>query len=165
MIHLIRSLARKPGRRITGAGAPAAAVGPGEAASRAQGPRSASQGNVAAPGGTSGTAALSVQNLGKRFGARAAFEDVSFEVGYGEVFGVPGAERGREDDNRADARHPAGTVLGLGDGHGSAARAGERRGDPPPDLRLWRWPYRQPRVRRRCLPRSGKSWREGSRAR
>src|SRR6516162_9314896 len=35
-------------------------------------------------------AALSVQNLSKRFGARVAFEDVSFEVGYGEVFGFLG---------------------------------------------------------------------------
>jgi len=35
-------------------------------------------------------AALSVHNLGKRFGARVAFEDVSFEVGYGEVFGFLG---------------------------------------------------------------------------
>jgi ABC-2 type transport system ATP-binding protein len=37
-----------------------------------------------------GAAALCVHNLGKRFGARAAFEDVSFEVGYGEVFGFLG---------------------------------------------------------------------------
>ena len=35
-------------------------------------------------------AALSVHNLSKRFGARAAFEGVSFEVGYGEVFGFLG---------------------------------------------------------------------------
>ena len=37
-----------------------------------------------------GTAALSVHNLGKRFGARVAFEGVSFEVGYGEVLGFLG---------------------------------------------------------------------------
>ena len=91
MIHLIRSLVRKPGRRITGvAGAPAAALGPDEAASRARGPRTASPGKVAAPGGTSRIVALSVHRLTKRFGARAAFEDVSFEVGYGEVFGFLG---------------------------------------------------------------------------
>jgi len=90
MIHLIRSLVRKPRRRITGAGASAAAVGPDEAASRAQGPRSASPGKVAAPGRTSGAVALSVHNLGERFGARSAFEDLSFEVGYGEVFGFLG---------------------------------------------------------------------------
>ena len=34
--------------------------------------------------------ALSVHNLGKRFGNRVAFEDVSFEIGYGEVFGFLG---------------------------------------------------------------------------
>jgi ABC-2 type transport system ATP-binding protein len=35
-------------------------------------------------------AALSVARLTKRFGERAAFEDVSFEIGYGEVFGFLG---------------------------------------------------------------------------
>src|SRR5664280_847750 len=34
--------------------------------------------------------ALSVQNLSKRFGDRVAFEDVTFEIGYGEVFGFLG---------------------------------------------------------------------------
>jgi len=34
--------------------------------------------------------ALSAQNLSKRFGGRVAFEDVSFEIGYGEVFGFLG---------------------------------------------------------------------------
>ncbi|HET9104796.1 MAG TPA: ABC transporter ATP-binding protein [Solirubrobacteraceae bacterium] len=46
------------------------------------------------PGSTverpSATAALVVEHLGKRFGERVAFEDVSFEVGYGEVFGFLG---------------------------------------------------------------------------
>jgi len=41
-------------------------------------------------GARPGTAALSVHNLGKRFGDRVAFEGVSFEVGYGEVFGFAG---------------------------------------------------------------------------
>ncbi|HLK02094.1 MAG TPA: ABC transporter ATP-binding protein, partial [Streptosporangiaceae bacterium] len=36
------------------------------------------------------TAALSVRGLGKRFGSRVAFEDVTFDVGYGEVFGFLG---------------------------------------------------------------------------
>jgi ABC-2 type transport system ATP-binding protein len=36
------------------------------------------------------SAALSVHRLGKRFGERIAFEDVSFEIGYGEVFGLLG---------------------------------------------------------------------------
>jgi ABC-2 type transport system ATP-binding protein len=34
--------------------------------------------------------ALRVEGLGKRFGDRLAFEDVSFEIGYGEVFGFLG---------------------------------------------------------------------------
>jgi ABC-2 type transport system ATP-binding protein len=34
--------------------------------------------------------ALSVHGLGKRFGNRVAFEDVSFEIGHGEVFGFLG---------------------------------------------------------------------------
>ncbi len=37
-----------------------------------------------------GGAALSVTRLTKRFGERTAFEDVSFEIGYGEVFGFLG---------------------------------------------------------------------------
>ncbi len=37
-----------------------------------------------------GKAALSVQGLAKHFGSRAAFEDLSFEIGYGEVFGFLG---------------------------------------------------------------------------
>src|SRR5947208_3375928 len=38
----------------------------------------------------SGTAAISVHGLGKRFGDRVAFEDVSLEIDYGEVFGFLG---------------------------------------------------------------------------
>jgi ABC-2 type transport system ATP-binding protein len=38
----------------------------------------------------SGTAALSVRSLSKRFGDRVAYQDVSFEVGRGEVFGFLG---------------------------------------------------------------------------
>src|SRR5215467_7066632 len=34
--------------------------------------------------------ALTVQHLSKRFGDRTAFEDVSFDVGQGEVFGFLG---------------------------------------------------------------------------
>ena len=43
---------------------------------------------ASADGGTS--PALSVRGLGKRFGDRVAFEDVSFEIGHGEVFGFLG---------------------------------------------------------------------------
>lgn len=35
-------------------------------------------------------AALTAHDLGKRFGERLAFEGVSFEIGYGEVFGFLG---------------------------------------------------------------------------
>ncbi|MGH8837126.1 MAG: hypothetical protein ACRDWG_19340 [Actinomycetes bacterium] len=34
--------------------------------------------------------AISVRGLGKRFGDRVAFDGVSFDVGYGEVFGFLG---------------------------------------------------------------------------
>jgi ABC-2 type transport system ATP-binding protein len=44
-------------------------------------------GEQAAPGGAP---AVVVERLGKRFGDRVAFEDVSFEVGSGEVFGFLG---------------------------------------------------------------------------
>ena len=43
-----------------------------------------------APRGKKGAPALAVDRLTKRFGDRAAFRDVSFEVGYGEVFGFLG---------------------------------------------------------------------------
>jgi ABC-2 type transport system ATP-binding protein len=39
---------------------------------------------------TAGPAAISVDQLTKRFGQRTAFSDVSFEVAYGEVFGFLG---------------------------------------------------------------------------
>jgi ABC-2 type transport system ATP-binding protein len=42
-----------------------------------------------APAARSG-AALSVHRLGKRFGDRMAFENVSFEIAYGEIFGFLG---------------------------------------------------------------------------
>ncbi len=40
--------------------------------------------------GSTGEAALVVEHLTKRFGSRVAFDDVSFEVGHGEVFGFLG---------------------------------------------------------------------------
>jgi ABC-2 type transport system ATP-binding protein len=45
---------------------------------------------VSAAAGDRGAPALSVDHLSKRFGDRVAFEDVSFEVGRGEVFGFLG---------------------------------------------------------------------------
>ncbi len=48
-------------------------------------------GGKAAPlGGSKGQSALLVEHLTKQFGDRVAFDDVSFEVGYGEVFGFLG---------------------------------------------------------------------------
>jgi ABC-2 type transport system ATP-binding protein len=41
-------------------------------------------------GGSEDQSALVVEHLSKRFGERVAFDDVSFEVGYGEVFGFLG---------------------------------------------------------------------------
>src|SRR5580693_1177528 len=41
-------------------------------------------------GGPAAEAALVAEHLGKRFGSRVAFDDVSFQVGYGEVFGFLG---------------------------------------------------------------------------
>jgi ABC-2 type transport system ATP-binding protein len=41
-------------------------------------------------GATRTGAALALQHLGKRFGDRVAFDDLSFEIGYGEIFGFLG---------------------------------------------------------------------------
>ena len=41
-------------------------------------------------GAGSGAMAIGVQQLSKRFGSRVAFEDVSFEIGRGEIFGFLG---------------------------------------------------------------------------
>jgi ABC-2 type transport system ATP-binding protein len=46
--------------------------------------------NVAAPATKRAGPALAVEGLSKRFGDRVAFEDISFEIGYGEVFGFLG---------------------------------------------------------------------------
>ena len=46
--------------------------------------------DVAEQAADGGASAVVVERLGKRFGNRVAFEDVSFEVGYGEVFGFLG---------------------------------------------------------------------------
>ena len=49
-----------------------------------------SSGGSPAPEGKSGAPALAVDRLTKHFGDRVAFQDVSFEVGHGEVFGFLG---------------------------------------------------------------------------
>jgi ABC-2 type transport system ATP-binding protein len=46
---------------------------------------------VTAPDVKKSAPALAVQNLSKRFGERVAFRDVSFEIGYGEIFGSLGS--------------------------------------------------------------------------
>jgi ABC-2 type transport system ATP-binding protein len=45
---------------------------------------------IPSPGGTPNGPALSARGLGKRFGDRVAFEGISFDIGYGEVFGFLG---------------------------------------------------------------------------
>ena len=47
-------------------------------------------GDTSTLGVSNGESALVVEHLTKRFGDRVAFDDVSFEVGYGEVFGFLG---------------------------------------------------------------------------
>lgn len=42
-----------------------------------------------------GPPALAVRGLGKRFGDRTAFEDVSFEIGYGQVLASATFDRER----------------------------------------------------------------------
>ena len=92
MIYLIRWLARKLRRRaepVQPAVAVAAAPGPDEAAARILA-RFVSGETAAALPAAQGAPALSVHDLGKRFGDRIAFQNVSFDVGHGEVFGFLG---------------------------------------------------------------------------
>jgi ABC-2 type transport system ATP-binding protein len=91
MYYLIRWVIRRLRRRTTSAaGTPVAAPGRDEPAVRTRGERFVTSERVAASDATRRAPALSVHNLGKRFGDRVAFEDVSFEIGYGEVFGFLG---------------------------------------------------------------------------
>jgi ABC-2 type transport system ATP-binding protein len=96
MIYLIRWLIRKLRRPTTSpADAPTAVSGQDEPAVHMQGERFATSGfvtsvSVAASEANRGAPAISVRGLSKRFGDRVAFQDVSFEIGYGEVFGFLG---------------------------------------------------------------------------
>jgi ABC-2 type transport system ATP-binding protein len=54
------------------------------------GDRFVTSGRVAVSDRKSGEPALSVHGLSKRFGDRVAFQDISFELGHGEVFGFLG---------------------------------------------------------------------------
>src|ERR1700752_729444 len=79
-----RRLAPPDGQAIASVGEVSSrrsAAGPSQTRSRS------AAGSLAA---TRGDHALAVERLGKRFGDRVAFDDVSFEVGYGEVFGFLG---------------------------------------------------------------------------
>ena len=100
MIYLIMRLIRvlrRPAEQVESPAAnpveaPAARPRRDEAAARTLGHvvSFVSAERVAVPRATQGTPALSVHNLSKRFADRIAFQDVSFEIGYGEVFGFLG---------------------------------------------------------------------------
>ncbi|PZS39328.1 MAG: hypothetical protein DLM62_08835, partial [Pseudonocardiales bacterium] len=91
MYHLVRWLIRRLRRRTElPAEAPVPASGRDEPAVYPRGDRFVSSERLVPSGGKGGAPALSVHGLGKRFGDRAAFQDVSFEIGYGEVFGFLG---------------------------------------------------------------------------
>jgi ABC-2 type transport system ATP-binding protein len=66
------------------------ARGPGPGSSPVPGDRLVDTHSLVASGGSPGVPALSAFALSKRFGDRIAFRDVSFEIGYGEVFGFLG---------------------------------------------------------------------------
>jgi ABC-2 type transport system ATP-binding protein len=90
MYYLIRWVIRMLRRPTEPAGTPVAVPGRDERAIHPRGERFVTSERVAAPDATRRAPALSVRNLGKRFGERVAFEDVSFEIGHGEVFGFLG---------------------------------------------------------------------------
>jgi ABC-2 type transport system ATP-binding protein len=91
MVYLIRWLIGKLRHRTTSpAEAPDAPPGRDEPAVHPRGDRVVRSARPAAPDGTSGAPALSVHHLSKRFGARVAFDDVSFDIAHGEVFGFLG---------------------------------------------------------------------------
>ena len=77
--------------------------------------------------------AVSVVGLSKRFGDRVAFDDVSFEVGRGEVFGFLGPNGA----GKTTTVRTLGTLIAPTSGSatvaGHPAHARERRGDPPAD--------------------------------
>ena len=93
MIHLIMWLIRKLRRTTSPAETPDAASGRDEPAAGGQGERLVTSGlvtTVAASVANRSAPAISVRGLSKRFGDRVAFQDVSFEIGHGEVFGFLG---------------------------------------------------------------------------
>ena len=69
---------------------PVAAPGRDELAVHQRSDRFVDPARTAGSGEEGNAPALSVDRLSKRFGARVAFQDVSFKIGYGEVFGFLG---------------------------------------------------------------------------
>jgi ABC-2 type transport system ATP-binding protein len=66
---------------------------PADVAAAVKATRPVSHATLVSPEGAAGSGdgyAVTVEHLTKRFGDRVAFDDVSFEVGYGEVFGFLG---------------------------------------------------------------------------
>ena len=61
--------------------------------------------------------ALSVDSLGKRFGDRVAFRDLSFEIGYGEIFGLLGPNGA----GKTTTVRTLGTLLAPTDGSATVA--------------------------------------------
>jgi ABC-2 type transport system ATP-binding protein len=61
-----------------------------EPPARPRGTRRTDPARLASRGPANGAPALAVSGLGKRFGDRVAFADLSFEIGHGEVFGFLG---------------------------------------------------------------------------
>jgi ABC-2 type transport system ATP-binding protein len=74
------------------------------------------EGEAANYGGHRGPA-LSASGLGKRFGDRVAFQDVSFEIGYGEVFGFLGPNGA----GKTTTVRTLGTLIGPSSGSATVA--------------------------------------------
>jgi len=68
---------------------------------------------------------VTVEHLTKRFGDRAAFDDVSFEVGYGEVFGFLGPNGA----GKTTTVRTLGTLLTPTSGSASVVSLADRAGD------------------------------------
>ena len=75
-------------------------------------------------------AALVVEHLTKRFGERVAFNDVSFEVGYGEVFGFLGPNGAGKTTTVRTLGTLLAADLGISDGGGHRVASRERTGHP-----------------------------------
>ena len=86
IVRNLRSRAASPAKNAPAAPAVPAVPAVAAAAAAPVAPAPAGVG----PGWTSADTALSVHNLTKHFGDRVAFQNVSFEIGYGEVFGFLG---------------------------------------------------------------------------